>query len=283
MPFPYKTVLITGATSGIGLALAERMIAGGSFVIAVGRRKDRLEHLVAKHGADKVAGEAFDIADLAAMPGWVKQITTKYPSLSCIVLNAGFQRTIDFTHPESVDLDLHTLELNTNYLSPLHMTTLFLPHLISLNSPNKQAAEKLIASIILVSSGLSIFPFPRCANYSASKAAIHSLAWSLRTQLSSPHSPATQHIRVIELLPPAVQTELHTQQEDLVKLGQDKIGLTLEAYMNETWAELDKGHEEIKDEIINSAHGEALFRAEAVRKTGFEGFMGALRKMGVKI
>lgn len=73
MPFPYKTVLVTGATSGIGQALAERMIQSGSFVVAVGRRKDRLDALVAKHGAEKVAGEVFDVSDLEGMPAWVKR------------------------------------------------------------------------------------------------------------------------------------------------------------------------------------------------------------------
>lgn len=204
------------------------------------------------------------------------RITTTYPSLSCIVLNAGFQRSIDFTHPEGINLALHTSELETNYLSPLHTITHFLPHLISLGAGTS-------SSIILVSSGLAIIPFPRCANYSASKSALHSLAWSLRSQLSSPHSPATHHIRVIELVPPAVQTELHTQQEDLVKLGHDKMGLALDAYMDETWNELDRDHDEIKDEIVNSFHGEALLKAEEVRRKGYEGFLAVMRKVGVKI
>jgi NADP-dependent 3-hydroxy acid dehydrogenase YdfG len=73
MPFPYKTVLVTGATSGIGLALAERMIAAGIFVIAVGRRAERLHELVAKHGKDKVAAEVFDVADLGALGEWSKK------------------------------------------------------------------------------------------------------------------------------------------------------------------------------------------------------------------
>jgi nucleoside-diphosphate-sugar epimerase len=82
MPFPYKTVLVTGATAGIGQALAERMIASGIFVIAVGRRKDRLDALVAKHGADKVAGEAFDVSDLEAMGDWAKRFVFTSPVLS---------------------------------------------------------------------------------------------------------------------------------------------------------------------------------------------------------
>lgn len=73
MPFPYKTVLITGATSGIGQALAERMIGDDIFVIAVGRRQDRLDALLAKHGADKIAIDAFDVSDIDAIPGWAKK------------------------------------------------------------------------------------------------------------------------------------------------------------------------------------------------------------------
>lgn len=73
MPFPYKTVLITGATSGIGRALAERMVANGIFVIAVGRRRDRLDELAAKHGPEKVAVEAHDVADLDGLGVWAKE------------------------------------------------------------------------------------------------------------------------------------------------------------------------------------------------------------------
>lgn len=73
MPFPYKTVLITGATSGIGQALAERMIAAGIFVIAVGRRRDRLDTMVAQYGADKVAAEVYDVSDLNGMEEWAKK------------------------------------------------------------------------------------------------------------------------------------------------------------------------------------------------------------------
>lgn len=73
MPFPYKTVLVTGATSGIGRALTERMIESGIFVIAVGRQQARLDELVAKYGSEKVAGEMFNISDLDALGDWSKR------------------------------------------------------------------------------------------------------------------------------------------------------------------------------------------------------------------
>lgn len=154
------------------------------------------------------------------------------------------------------------------------MITYFLPHLTSL-SPSP-------ASIILVSSGLAIIPFPRCANYSASKAALRSLAWSLRTQLAG--QDETRHIRVIELIPPAVQTELHPSQADLVALGQDKIGIPLEKYIDETWRELNPEEGgEIKDDIVHSAHGGRMDGIEGLRREGYEAFLAAMRKMGVKI
>ncbi|KAK4171433.1 putative dehydrogenase [Triangularia setosa] len=272
MPFPYKTVLITGATSGIGFALAEHMLAAGIFVIAVGRRKDRLDALVEKHGAEKVAAEPFDVSDLDAMPTWVHRITSIYPRLDCIFLNAGFQRSLDFTSPPTISLPSISAELTTNYLSPIHMLSLFLPHLISL-APSP-------TSIVLVSSGLSILPLPRCANYSATKAAVHSLAWSLRCQLSGPDSPQTHHIKVVEIMPPAVQTELHPQQKDLVEAGQHKPGIELERYIEETWADL-VGEEE-KEEIVHSVLRERLEAVEGPRKTAWEGFVKAMRGAGLR-
>jgi NADP-dependent 3-hydroxy acid dehydrogenase YdfG len=73
MAFPYKTVLIIGATSGIGLALAEKMMANGIYVIASGRRQENLTSLVEKHGEEKVASFKFDITDLKGIPGFVEK------------------------------------------------------------------------------------------------------------------------------------------------------------------------------------------------------------------
>ncbi|KAK1770775.1 short chain dehydrogenase [Phialemonium atrogriseum] len=260
MPFPYKTVLITGATAGIGLALAERMIGSGIFVIAVGRRQDRLNALVAKHGADKVAAEVFDVSDVDAIPEWAKRITATHPSLDSIVLNAGLQRTIDFTRPDTVSVSSAAFELRTNYLSPLATVAAFLPHLTS--SPDRPA------SIVLVSSGLALIPHPRCPNYCASKAALHSLAWSLRAQLSASSSPGTHHIRVIEIIPPAVQTELHELQPDLVAAGQARIGLPLQAFADETWALLAADEE--LDEVVVTAVRDRFSGIEVEKRKGFE-------------
>ncbi|OBR07011.1 Short-chain dehydrogenase [Colletotrichum higginsianum IMI 349063] len=132
------------------------------------------------------------------------------------------------------------------------MITHFLPHLQSLRSSITTSS----CSIILVSSGLALVPIPRCPNYCATKSALHSLAWSLRAQLAA-HGPSA-HIRVVEVVPPAVRTELHSQQPDLVAAGQADFGMPLDEFTEETWAALLEGNE---DEIIvgpakNFAHVE---------------------------
>jgi len=69
--FPYKCVLVVGATSGIGRGLAEKIIGNGGKVIAVGRRQENLDELVRKHGENRVSGICFDITDLDGIPSFV--------------------------------------------------------------------------------------------------------------------------------------------------------------------------------------------------------------------
>lgn len=71
MPFQYKKVLVIGATSGIGNALASRLVQEGSFVIVVGRRKEKLEAFVHEHGKDKSSACPFDITELEKIPNLV--------------------------------------------------------------------------------------------------------------------------------------------------------------------------------------------------------------------
>lgn len=79
MSFPYKKVLVIGATSGIGLALAERMIANGSHVIAVGRRQKYLDFLVQKYSEDKISTVNFDITNLSSIPSFVESYDPPAP------------------------------------------------------------------------------------------------------------------------------------------------------------------------------------------------------------
>lgn len=145
MSWPYKKVLIIGATSGIGEALATRCVKAGSSVIVSGRRTDKLEDFIHRHGKNKCSAFQFDITELAKIPGFaaefecpppnsmtsslifIESITETHPDLDCVLLNSGIQRGADFTKPESVDMSSIQTELNTNYLSYISLTKAFLP------------------------------------------------------------------------------------------------------------------------------------------------------------
>lgn len=80
--FPYKKVLVIGATSGIGEDLASRLVSEGSTVIVTGRRKDKLEQFVHKHGKDKSSAVPFDITELEKIPNFVTKYAAKSRSMS---------------------------------------------------------------------------------------------------------------------------------------------------------------------------------------------------------
>lgn len=71
MTFPYKKVLVIGATSGIGLALAQKLIENGSHVIAVGRRQDKLKYFLKEHGPKNASVVQFDITNLDMIQSFV--------------------------------------------------------------------------------------------------------------------------------------------------------------------------------------------------------------------
>ncbi|PVH80744.1 NAD(P)-binding protein [Cadophora sp. DSE1049] len=265
LDFPYQTVLVLGATSGIGLALAEKLISNGSHVIAVGRRQENLNQLQQEHGKEKVSIYQFDVNELEKIPKFVDEITTTHPTLSSIILNSGIQRRLDFTSPSTIDLLQVTTELTTNYLSPLHFTTAFLPHLQYLSK-----TQNIPTSLIFTTSGLALIPILRCPNYCASKAAMHHLILCLREQLKSTDGD----VGVIEILPPAVQTELHDSkhQPDLKDGG--GFGMPLDEFTEEAWRGLCKGETDIAVGMANMSYEgwererQGVFRAMVEKGAG---------------
>ena len=89
------------------------------------------------------------------------------------------------------------------------------------------------------SSGLALVPLPRCPNYCASKAALHQFIMCLRRQLEG------SSVKVIELFPPAVQTELHdAKHQPGIKDGRS-IGMPIGEFMKTAWEGIVEGKEEI--------------------------------------
>lgn len=134
MAFPYKHVLLVGATAGIGKALAERLLDSGIKVSVVGRRKDRLEEFVQKYGPDKVQAFPFDLANVNEIPRFVQTVVAK-ADIDCLFLNAGFQRVHNLANPSGFDLEQFNEQIQVNLTSLVTLTHAFLPYLLNRDVP----------------------------------------------------------------------------------------------------------------------------------------------------
>jgi uncharacterized oxidoreductase len=214
-----NTVLVTGGGSGIGLALAKRFAARANKVVISGRRADIL-------AAAKQATPAFEIlpGDVATEAGRIvlaEAARTRFPSLNVLVNNAGIQnRPAPLLEPQ--DWAAHKLELATNLEAPMHLTMLLLPHL----------ARAPHGAVVNVTSGLAFAPLAIMPTYCLTKAALHSFTLSLRHQLKD------TKIGVVEIVPPAVNT-------DLGGPGLHTFGVNVEAFADSIFARLDKGETEV--------------------------------------
>ena len=183
-----NTVLVTGGATGIGLAVARHFYENGSTVILCGRRKDAL--IQAQKQYPRMIVHQCDVSKAPERVALRDFIRNDFPAMNILINNAGIQRRIHIAEADSWS-DTQS-EIATNLEAPIHLAQLFLPHLMHRENP----------AIINVTSGLSFSPLATVPVYCATKAALHSFTISLRHQL------AKTAVKVVELVPPAVNTDL---------------------------------------------------------------------------
>ncbi|TEW52863.1 SDR family NAD(P)-dependent oxidoreductase [Psychromonas algicola] len=156
-----KSILITGATSGLGLSLFDDYAAQGHQVIACGRNQQQLAAMQSK--ASQVC--QFDMTDKLQIEGAAANVE----SLDILILNAGNCRYID--DAKNFDGELFADVIQTNLISLGWLLHYFLPKV------------KKGGQVVFVSSSATLLPFTRSEAYGASKAGMDYLANSLRLDL----------------------------------------------------------------------------------------------------
>ncbi|WP_439585921.1 SDR family NAD(P)-dependent oxidoreductase [Dyadobacter bucti] len=163
-----NTVFISGGSAGIGLAIAKKLSAAGNKVIINGRREDRLQNALKELGnAIAIQGDLSIESERIRIAG---ELATKYPNLNMIINNAGAAFMNDLSDSHNNAAGKAYQEMNTNYISVIHFTSLVLPQLLQ----QQQAAVVNVSSIAAFRSNKYL------PTYSASKAALHSYTQGLR-------------------------------------------------------------------------------------------------------
>ncbi|MUL78469.1 SDR family NAD(P)-dependent oxidoreductase [Mycobacterium sp. CBMA226] len=125
MEYSPRVWLITGATSGFGLALTEAAAAAGDLVVGAARSPDRLDHVVAAY-PDQVSAVEFNVTDRARCAEVVSEVVARHGRLDVLVNNAG--RTQVGALEETTDEELRAL-FDLHFFGPAALTRAVLPQM----------------------------------------------------------------------------------------------------------------------------------------------------------
>ena len=193
-----KTVLITGATSGFGTAMARRFAQARWRVVAAGRRAERLRSLVEEFGAETVFAAPFDVRDAAAMNEALSTLPESFRGIDVLINNAGLALGTAPAPEASLDDWLKMIETNVTGLVAL--THRLLPVLIERKG-----------LIVNLSSVAGSYPYPGGNVYGGTKAFVRQFSLGLRSDL---HGTG---VRVTSIEPGLAKTEF-----TLVRTGGDQ-------------------------------------------------------------
>jgi short-subunit dehydrogenase len=166
-------VLVTGASSGVGAAVARALAARGARVLATARRADRLAALASERPIPTpILWEAGDLTDAAFRTRLVESAATRLGGLDVVVAAAGCGAIGRFSAAAPATLDR---VMDVDFRAPVELVRLCLPLLRASDDP----------AIVLVGSILGRHPLPLHGEYCAAKAALASFAGSLRVELAA--------------------------------------------------------------------------------------------------
>jgi short-subunit dehydrogenase len=210
-----KWALVTGASAGIGVALAEELAAGGTYLVLTARRLDRLqevaENLRKRHGVQALVFAA-DLARRDAPASIYEFCREKGLRIDLLINNAGFGQYGEVPQVQTQRL-LDMVEVNCTAV--VHLTRLFLPEMVARRG----------GDILILASTAAFQAVPYISTYAATKAFDLYFAEGLAEEMK-PHG-----IRVCALCPGSTESEFHAvaEQEQFTAKNQepaDKVART---------------------------------------------------------
>lgn len=192
------TAIVTGATAGFGAAVARRLHAAGAHVVAIGRRRERLDDLAAALGP-RLVPLVVDVRDDAALAAAVHGLPTSLPPVEILINNAGLALGLGKV-PDVELADWHAM-IETNITGLVHMTQLVV----------KGLAARGRGHIVNLGSVAGTYPYPGGNVYGATKAFVRQFSYNLRADLLG------TGVRVTSIEPGMAETEF-----SLVRLGGDE-------------------------------------------------------------
>jgi short-subunit dehydrogenase len=221
-----KRVLVTGASSGIGAAVAREFAAAGAAVGICARRAERLDRVLADCQAvspdpGSCRRWVIDLARLDGLPAFARQVEEELGPVDVLVNNAGIpkRRTVQAMRLDEVD-DVMTI----NYLSPVHLTLALLPGMLA-------RGEGHLVNVSSVAARLSS---PHEAAYAASKSALTTFSECMAVDLDG------TGISVHLVFPGIIDTDLFSLDDNEPSMG-DIEALPASALASAMREQLEKG------------------------------------------
>ena len=190
LDFTGKTIMVTGASNGIGRATSIYLSRLGARIVAVGRNQARLDETVAALEGSQHHSYALDLSDVEPLPAWMKTVAAEVGPLYGLVHSAGIVMNV----PLKV--------LTYSDYSSIQRINLDAAVMLSKGFRQKGVREQSGSAIVYLSSVAAFKPKPALSAYAASKGALISLARTLAREL------AADKVRVNCVCPGLVQTNM---------------------------------------------------------------------------
>lgn len=199
-----KTIFITGATSGFGLACARLFAEHGAKVIVTGRRQERLDALKTELG-DAAHAICLDVRDESAVRAAIAALPAPFAQVDILINNAGLALGLDSY--ENLPMDKIRQMIDTNISGVLYCTHALLPGMAARDSGH----------IVNLGSIAGTYPYPGGNVYGATKAFIEQFSLNLRSDLLG------KNIRVTNIEPGMCDTEFSSVRFDGDKTKADSV------------------------------------------------------------